>query len=119
MATGLQSHIGGGAPGRFPRRPQGMDLRMGATGFLMPAFADDLTILDQDTADPGIGGSGKKTLGSQAQGPRHEAVILGVEHGRERNQASRERRGGLGDTGLRGVTSRTAWENSSTSSKLR
>ena len=54
MVTRFQRHIGGGAACRIARGAQGMNFCMRFASFLVPAFADNFTAIDQDAANAGI-----------------------------------------------------------------
>ena len=104
MAAGLQRNIdsctarGGACPA------QGMDLGMRLTGPLMPALANHLPLLRNDTAHPGIRRCCPQATLCQLQRPRHHGVI-------KRRKAHFLR--AAGDTSL------IAREKASTSSKFR
>jgi hypothetical protein len=109
MTAGLKRHVDGRPARTFSGSAQSMHFGVLLAGAQMPAFADDLAIIDDDATDTRIGGRGLQTQLGQAQRPRHHFVIGGAEtlrHQRPIFCGERE-------------TSRISLENSSTSSKLR
>ena len=109
VAAGFKSNVGGGTARGHTLGMHGMDFSVRLAGFPVPAFADNRTVLDEDTTDAWIRCRRIQAKFGQTQRTRHEIVIGGAEHAgiyRLRRCAGRD-------------TSRTSSENSSTSSKFR
>src|SRR5690606_38510576 len=77
VAAGFQSNVGGGATGLFSGHAQGVHFGVGFTGFLMPAFTDDLALLaDNNATDAGIGAGGPAPQFCQLQGAGHIKFVV-------------------------------------------
>jgi len=75
MAAGFEGHIEGGLFGLIAGLLDGVDLGMRPAQFLMPAFADDAAILDQQSADHRIGTDQAASLCRQFKGAGHIVLI--------------------------------------------
>src|SRR5690606_38965791 len=77
VAAGFQSNVRGGATGLFSGHAQGVHFGVGFTGFLMPAFTDDLTLLaDNNATDAGIGAGRPAPQFCQLQGAGHVKLVV-------------------------------------------
>ena len=82
MAAGFKRHVSCRTPRALASGTKRMNLGMCLTGSLVPAFADDPAILDDDTTDSRIWRRRKHAALSKAQRLRHELMIGSGEHGR-------------------------------------
>ncbi len=109
VTAGFQGNVKGRPARSVASGLQRVNFGMLPAGTYVPALADDLAILDDDTADARIGAGREETALGQAQGACHVLMVGGAERrGHQRPDGGAERE-----------TSRTTLENSSTSSKLR
>ncbi|EHC82678.1 Uncharacterised protein [Salmonella enterica subsp. enterica] len=76
MATGFKRDIGGCAFGFCARHPQRMDLGVRLSGALVITFADDVAIVNNDTADIRVRVSGETSTLRQFERSRHVKLIL-------------------------------------------
>ena len=78
VATGFKADIGRGPSGQLTGLLQGVDLRMGATGLLVPALPYNGSLTHQHTTHPRVGiGAIHAKLG-QLQGTGHVLNIFGA-----------------------------------------
>ena len=61
---------------QLARLAQGMHLGVRFAGTHVPTFADDLAVMHDDAADPGIGVGGIQALPRELQGPCHITLIV-------------------------------------------
>lgn len=78
MGTGLKRHIGRCAPRRFARDFERLSFRMGTTANGSHGFGDDLTVLDDDAADGGIGIGEARMEARDLESTRHKLLIIGA-----------------------------------------
>ena len=99
---------------RAARSTEGDSFRVGLAGALMPAYADDAAMTDDDRADARIGCGGVESFFRKTQRLRHEGVICGAERSASGSQGLPcpylTRRGAIGSP-----TSRMASSKSTTS----
>ena len=71
VAARFEGHVEGGPPRTVTSGLEGIDLRMGSTGF-RGGTAEEVTLIGaQDSANPGIGGGDAADLTSSRDGARH------------------------------------------------
>ena len=80
MIAGFQGNIERSAAGVIAGERKGIDLRMWAAELLMPAFADDLAVFDNDRSDHGVGFDVAFALGGQLQSALHHSLIELIHH---------------------------------------
>ena len=78
VAAGLQGHVDGGAVGRLSERGDGVAFRMELPAFLMIAFADDLTVLDDHRPHHGVGVAPALASLCELDGPQHVSSVFRV-----------------------------------------
>ena len=81
MRARFERDVGRASPRLCTCRFKRIDFRVRLAGSAMPAFADNLAVLNQDTADPRIGMSRIQATSCQAQGLRHHSEICRSESG--------------------------------------
>ena len=76
MGAGFEGDVGGSTTGGVARRAQGVDFGVRLARVLVPAFADDGVILDEDAADARVGGGGVEAAPREFQRAPHPAGIV-------------------------------------------
>ncbi len=76
MIAGFERHISRSSACPFTRSLEGIYLGMGFTRKLMPALANDLALINDDTAHAGIGIRGPEPPSRQFQCTGHMACVF-------------------------------------------
>ncbi|MNY05073.1 hypothetical protein D3C86_1377790 [compost metagenome] len=78
VGTGFERDIGGGATRRLSGDFQRLAFGMGPAADGRHRFGDDLSVLDEDAADRGIGQRLTLVAKRNLDGPRHESFVIGT-----------------------------------------